>query len=61
MDEIIKILCKRDDYTEEEAKRLIQDTMTDVYLSIANGDFDEAEEIFTSELGLEIDYLLMIL
>lgn len=61
MDEIIKILCERDGYTESEAKRLIQDTMTDVYLSIANGDFDEAEETFTSELGLEIDYLLMIL
>lgn len=61
MDEIIKILCERDDYTKEEAKRLIQDTMTDVYICIANGDFDEAEEIFTSELGLEIDYLLMIL
>lgn len=58
MKEIIDILCKRDGYTKSEAKELVEETMTKVNMCIENGVFDLAEEIFTSDLGLEIDYLV---
>lgn len=61
MEEIINILCKRDGYTKSEAKQVVEETMSEVTMCIENGDFDLAEEIFTSDLGLEIDYLIDIL
>lgn len=61
MNEVINILCKRDGYTKNEAKAIIEDVMAEISVCIENGDYWEAEDIFQSELGLEIDYLLMIL
>lgn len=58
MNTIIKILMKRDGYSKAEAKEMVDDTMNEVYEAIACGDNDLAEEIFTSNLGLEPDYLI---
>ena len=58
MNTIIKILMKRDGYSKAEAKEMYDDTMNEVYEAIACGDNDLAEEIFTSNLGLETDYLI---
>ena len=58
MNTIIKILMKRDGYSKAEAKEMYDDTMNEVYEAIAWGDNDLAEEIFTSNLGLEPDYLI---
>lgn len=61
MNTIIKILMKRDGYSKAEAKEMYDDTMNEVYEAIACGDNDLAEEIFTSNLGLEPDYLINVL
>ena len=58
---IVNILVKRDEVTREEASSLIDDVMEQVYASLTNGDDSEAEEIWMSELGLEVDYLLALL
>ena len=58
MNTIIKILMKRDGYSKAEAKEMYDDTMNEVYEAIECGDNDLAEEIFTSNLGLEPDYLI---
>ena len=58
MNTIIKILMNRDGYSKAEAKEMYDDTMNEVYEAIACGDNDLAEEIFTSNLGLEPDYLI---
>lgn len=55
MDKIINILMKRDGITREEALELI-DEVKDM-MEECNYDPDECEEIFMSELGLEIDYI----
>lgn len=61
MKKIIKILMERDGLTEQEAKDMVQDVKQIVEYSIAQGDYEEAEEIFLSELGLEIDYMVSLL
>lgn len=58
---IVNILIKRDDFTREEAASLVDDVMEQVYDVLSTGDYSEAEEIWMSELGLEVDYLLALL
>lgn len=58
---IVNILVKRDDLTREEASSLVDDVMEQVYDILGTGDYSEAEEIWMSELGLEVDYLLALL
>lgn len=58
---IVNILVKRDDFTQEEASSLVDDVMKQVYDVLSTGDYSEAEEIWMSELSLEIDYLLALL
>lgn len=58
---IVSILVKRDDTTREEASSLVDSVVEQVYDSLTNGDDSEAGEIWMSELGLEVDYLLALL
>lgn len=58
---IENILMKRDGLSREEAKNEIKYTMEMVYGALANGDYEEAEEIWMDNLGLETDYLMMVL
>lgn len=57
----MNVLIKRDDFTQEEASSLVDDVMKQVYAVLSAGDYSEAEEIWMSELGLEVDYLLALL
>ena len=61
MEKIISILMKRDGLSFEEARRQCEDTVTEVRMAIASGDFLLAEELMMSDLGLEPDYLMDIL
>ena len=58
---IVNILIKRDDLTRQDASSLVDDVMEQVYEVLSTGDYSEAEEIWMSELGLEVDYLLALL
>ena len=61
MNEIIKILMKRDGYTKEEAKEIVEEVMEEVNNAISIGDYSLAEEIFESDLELEPDYLINVM
>ena len=61
MEKIISILMKRDGISFEEAKRQCEDTVAEVRMAIASGDYMLAEELMMSDLGLEPDYLMDIL
>lgn len=58
---IENILMRRDGLTKEEAKNEVKYTMEMVYDALANGDYEEAEKIWMDNLGLETDYLMMML
>ena len=55
MEEIIKILMERDENTREEALSIIEDVKE--MMEECNYDPEECEDIFASELGLELDYI----
>lgn len=68
MDEIIKILMRRDGITENEARNLIegcrekiQDALANNYLYSYYSLYDEVSDIIADWLGLEPDYLEYLL
>ena len=61
MNAIQDTLIKRDGLTEAEAVDVMNATREEVYNAIYDGDFDLAEDIFTGDLGLEMDYIFDLL
>lgn len=59
--QLIPTLMRRDNLTEDEAKALVQEVKDLMLSAIENGDYLLAEDIFTSELGLEPDYIMEVL
>ena len=55
------ILMNRDGLTEAEAVDVMNATRHAVYHALYDGDFDLAEDIFTDDLGLEMDYIFDLL
>lgn len=47
----------RDGMTEDEARATVVDVMDMMEDAIAEGDYEEAEDILADELGLEPDYI----
>lgn len=59
---IVQILMERDDISEQEAQRMVDDCRQQLLSeAVPSGDFDLAEEILAEELGLEPDYLMDLL
>lgn len=59
MNEIIKILVKRDGITVEEAKEQVEEAIAEVRAAINRGaDCETVWDIWADEVGLEPDYLL---
>ena len=59
MNEIVNILMQRDGMTKEEALDLVREVKD--MMEECNYDPEECEEIFSSELGLEPDYIINLL
>ena len=61
-DEIIAILMKRDDLTEEEAREQVEEAVELINEILeSGGSYEEAEEILLEDLGLEMDYIFDLL
>jgi len=58
---VVKILMGRDNMTREEAEHLLNQVRDEMNDAIAEGDYDLAEDIMYSDLGLEMDYIMDVL
>ena len=58
---VVKILMERDNMTREEAEHLLNQVRDEMNDAIAEGDYDLAEDIMYSDLGLEMDYIMDVL
>jgi len=61
METIIKILMKRDKMTRNDAKALVDEVYEEINYYLEQGDYDSAEDLVMSDLGLEPDYLEILL
>ena len=59
MNRVVEILINRDGITQQEAEDMISDVKRQ--MEECNYDPAECEDIFMSELGLEMDYLMDII
>lgn len=57
MNEIIRILMRRDGVTYDEAKEMYLDCKSELIDAIAGTSCLDPEEVLASELGLEPDYI----
>ena len=61
MQEIINILMRRDCISENEARNILDECIDELQDAIMYGRYLEAEDIVASYLGLEPDYLELII
>lgn len=57
MNRIIRILMNRDGMTESEAKSYYEEVREEFNDAVEKGDYELAEDIMASDLGLEPDYI----
>lgn len=57
MDSVTNVLMRRDGLTREEAEIQKQATREMIWDALADGDYDDIEDIMYGELGLEMDYI----
>lgn len=55
--DIINLIARRDNISELEAMNVVNDCMEEMEGAIMCGNWQEAEDILASYLGLEPDYL----
>ena len=61
MEEVVKILMKRDNLSHVDAVAEVESFLIEAEEYIQEGDLDSIEELLMSDLGLEPDYLEMLL
>lgn len=61
MNQVVKILMERDGMSEEDAKDTVRAVKQDIMDAIMEEDYDLVEDILSSDLGLEMDYIFDIL
>lgn len=57
MNEIVKILMRRDGISRLEAENLVEECKEELWKAAARGSYQECEDIIALYLGLEPDYL----
>lgn len=55
---VIKHIMEENDIEEEEAREMLKDINAEMDEAIAAGHYEEAEDIWESETGLEMDYYI---
>ena len=61
MSEIVEILMRRDGISQLEAENLVEECREELWDVAARGNYQECEDIVYSYLGLEPDYLDVLL
>lgn len=57
VDDIIKLIARRDNISYLEAMNIVNECMEEMENAILNANWQEAEDILSSYLSLEPDYL----
>ena len=61
MNRVVKILMQRDGLSETEARTLLSEVQDEINCALADNDYQLVDDIVSSELGLEMDYIMDIM
>ena len=61
IEELIRLIARRDDISENEAREIVGIAALDMETAFYNGDLGLAEEILAMDLNLEPDYLFLFI
>lgn len=61
VNDVINLIARRDNISELEAMNVVNDCMEEMEGAIMRGNWQEAEDILASYLGLEPDFLSILL
>lgn len=61
MEEVIQIFVRRDGMSREEAVARYNEILDELRNLIDDGDYEDVEDYWTQETGLEPDYLIDVL
>lgn len=61
MEEVIQIFMRRDGMSREEAVARYNEILDEIRNLIDDGDYEDVEDYWTQETGLEPDYLIDVL
>ena len=59
--QIIRHIMRLENCTREDAEEILDDVLNEVNIAIQQGDYELAEDIWTGDLGLDLDYMLEVL
>ena len=61
MEEVIQIFMRRDGMSREEAVARYNEILDEIRNLVDDGDYEDVEDYWTQETGLEPDYLIDVL
>lgn len=58
--EIIRHIMRMENCTRQDAEDILDDVLNEVNIAIQQGDYELAEDIWIGDLGLDLDYMFML-
>lgn len=60
-DMIIRHIMRMENCTREDAEDILDDVMNEVEIAVQQEDYELAEDIWIGDIGLDLDYLFMMI
>lgn len=58
--EIIGYIMRMENCTREDAEEILDDVLNEINIAIRQGDYELAEDIWIGDIGLDLDYMFML-
>lgn len=58
---VLDHIMKMENCTREDAQAILDDVLNEVEIAVQQEDYELAEDIWMGDIGLDLDYLFMIL
>lgn len=59
-DMVIRHIMRMENCTREDAEDILDDVMNEVEIAVQQEDYELAEDIWIGDIGLDLDYLFMM-
>lgn len=60
-DMVIRHIMRMENCTREDAEDILDDVMNEINIAVQQEDYELAEDIWIGDIGLDLDYLFMMI